>query len=223
MPSACGLGVARHGRDRVRRHGPIRRDSKFSTTHIRHACAQPCPVRTVVVSMVELAFRARLVPRVRLPAQSHHTRATAIVVAVAVAAVTPHAQVEELEALGAPRLSEFRRRVHPSRRCGKLTTTETQTKTRLASSIASRCLGARPGPHLHLASADLLTHSPTPRVCVREHPITKGPALASLAPAAAPQSPQNARPRPRLSNCDGSQLPFTFSTGSISTRGRRTR
>jgi hypothetical protein len=74
--------------------------------------------------MVELAFRAALVSRVRLPMQQRHARLAAIVIAVADPVVATNAHVEEPEALGASHFSEFCRRAHSSRRNRKLTAAE---------------------------------------------------------------------------------------------------
>jgi len=59
--------ASRDGRGRVRRNAPIRRGSKFSATHVRHAGSPTRSVFTASVAMVEPAFRALLVPRIRLP------------------------------------------------------------------------------------------------------------------------------------------------------------
>lgn len=125
----------RDGRGRVRRHGAIRRQRNFSTTHIRHACAQSSSVRTVVIAVIAPTLFALLVPRVRLTPSARHARLLAFLPAVFLAVIARAAHVEELEALAAPAFSNFLdRRAHSSRRSGKLTVTPAGTTTRPASS-----------------------------------------------------------------------------------------
>ena len=113
----------------------IRRQSNFSTTHIRHACALSSSVRAVVIAVIAPALFALLVPRVRLTLSACHARRLAFLPAVFLAVIARAAHVEEAEALAAAPFSDFLdQRAHSSRRSRKLTVTRAGTTTRPASS-----------------------------------------------------------------------------------------